>query len=60
LVSHDLHLVSKYADRVAFINNKTIECCGTPEEVFSNNKVIDVFGIDWNRVLVNENEKDDE
>jgi zinc transport system ATP-binding protein len=60
LVSHDLHLVSQYADRIAFINNKTIECCGTPEEVFSNDKVINVFGVDWNKFLVNKNEKDDE
>lgn len=60
LVSHDLHLVSEYADRIAFINNKTIECCGTAEEVFSNDKVIDVFGVDWNKFLVNKNEKDDE
>lgn len=60
LVSHDLHLVSKYADRIAFINNKTIECCGTPEEVFSNDKVIEVFGLDWNKVLANKNEKDDD
>jgi len=50
LVSHDLHLVAQYADRVAFINNKTIECCGTPKDVFSNNKVIDAFGIDWYKV----------
>ena len=60
LVSHDLHLVSQYADRIAFINNKTIECCGTAEEVFSNEKVIDVFGVDWNKVLVNKNERDDD
>ncbi|MBK5241609.1 metal ABC transporter ATP-binding protein [Clostridium sp.] len=60
LVSHDLPLVSRYADRIAFINNKTIECCGTPEEVFSNEKVIDVFGVDWNKVLINKNEEDDD
>lgn len=59
LVSHDLHLVSEYADRIAFINNKTVECSGTPKEVFSNDKVIDVFGVDWNKVMVNKNEKDD-
>ncbi|HEX3011952.1 MAG TPA: metal ABC transporter ATP-binding protein [Syntrophomonadaceae bacterium] len=45
LVSHDLKLVAEYADRVAFINNKTVECCGTPREVFSDRKVIDTFGI---------------
>lgn len=47
LVSHDLNLVAEYADRVAFVNNKTIECCGTPQEVFSNDKVIQTFGLDW-------------
>lgn len=47
LVSHDLNLVAEYADRVAFVNNKTIECCGTPDEVFTNDKVIQTFGLDW-------------
>jgi len=47
LVSHDLNLVAEYADRVAFVNNKTIECCGTPQEVFTNEKVIQTFGLDW-------------
>lgn len=49
LVSHDLNLVAEYADRVAFVNNKTIECCGTPQEVFSNEKVIQTFGLDWSK-----------
>lgn len=60
LVSHDLHIVSKYADRIAFVNNKTIECCGTPGEVFSNKKVIDVFGLDWNKAVANDNEKEND
>jgi len=50
LVSHDLRLVAQYADRVAFINNKTVECCGTPAEVFSNEKVIDLFNLDWPKI----------
>lgn len=45
LVSHDLNLVAKYADRVIFLNNKTVECAGTPKVVFSDKKVIDAFGI---------------
>ena len=49
LVSHDLNLVAEYADRVAFINNNTIECAGTPQEVFSNEKVIQTFGLDWSK-----------
>lgn len=49
LVSHDLNLVAEYANRVAFVNNKTIECVGTPQEVFSNEKVIQTFGLDWSK-----------
>lgn len=55
LVSHDLNLVAEYADRVAFVNNKTIECCGTPQVVFSDDKVIQTFGLDWS----NHFQKDD-
>jgi zinc transport system ATP-binding protein len=44
LVSHDLNIVKEKADKIAFINNKTIECLGTSEEVFGNAKVIQVFG----------------
>lgn len=49
LVSHDLNLVAEYADRVAFVNNMTIECVGTPKEVFNNEKVIQTFGLDWSK-----------
>lgn len=45
LVSHDLNLVAEYADRVALLNNKTIECIGTPDEVFGNEKTEEVFGL---------------
>jgi len=45
LVSHDLGMVEKYADRVIFVNNKTVELCGTPEEVFSNGGVAELFGL---------------
>ncbi len=60
LVSHDLNLVAEYADRIAFVNNKTIECVGTPQEVFSNEKVIQAFGLDWSeRYLRNEKDRVD-
>ena len=49
LVSHDLDVVYDYADRIAFLNNKTIECVGNPEEVFSNKNVIDTFGLRLNK-----------
>jgi zinc transport system ATP-binding protein len=46
LVSHDLSMVAKYADRVIFINNKTVESSGTPEKVFSDKNVRELFGLD--------------
>ncbi|NLE67699.1 MAG: ABC transporter ATP-binding protein, partial [Lentisphaerae bacterium] len=46
LVSHDLRLVKKYADRVALLNDKTIQAVGTPGEVFRHQKMAEVFGLD--------------
>ena len=43
LVSHDLDLVAKHADRVVFINNKEA-VVGTVEEVYSRDDFIEVFG----------------
>ncbi|MDD3365227.1 MAG: metal ABC transporter ATP-binding protein, partial [Syntrophomonas sp.] len=43
LVSHDLKLVAQYADRVVFLN-QTVQCVGTPEVVFNNEKAIQTFG----------------
>ena len=46
LVSHDLGLVQKYANRVVLLN-KVIECIGTPPEVFANPKILETFGALW-------------
>ncbi len=46
LVSHDLDMVLKHADRVVLLN-KTVQCSGTPEEVFSNQKAVQAFGTVW-------------
>lgn len=43
LVSHDLELVRKYADKVVLIDN-TILCQGKPEKVFADESFIKVFG----------------
>lgn len=44
LITHDLKVLLNYADKVAFLNNNTIEALGSPLEVFNNSKVINVFG----------------
>ncbi|NBJ14577.1 MAG: metal ABC transporter ATP-binding protein [Dehalobacter sp. 4CP] len=60
LVSHDLNLVAKYADRVILLNHATIECCGTAAEVFDNEKVIETFGMGWAKGNVESKRKEEE
>lgn len=43
LISHDLPLVARYADRVVFLD-RTVVCSGTPQEVFSRPEVRNTFG----------------
>ena len=42
LVSHDLNLVKKYADKVILLNHKIL-CEGTPEEVYQNKNFKEIF-----------------
>lgn len=46
LVSHDLDLVARYADRVVLVN-KTVVCSGSPREVFSDDRTAKIFGMSW-------------
>lgn len=43
MVSHDLAMVARYADRVVFID-RTLQCEGSPAEVFNNEKIIRGYG----------------
>lgn len=56
LVSHDLDLVEKYADRVILING-TVLCSGTPDEVFNDEKTSKVFGMSWYNSRANSDKK---
>jgi len=53
LVSHDLDLVAKYADRVVLLN-KTVISSGTPAEVFKDKKLWETFGTFWIKEKYNE------
>lgn len=44
LVSHDLDLVKKHADRVVLIDG-TVILNGAPEEVFSDKRLLETFGL---------------
>lgn len=46
LISHDLDLVAKYADRVVLLN-KTVINSGTPKQVFSDERTLKSFGISY-------------
>lgn len=43
LISHDLEQVAKHADQVVLLNKRVL-AAGTPEEVFSNDKMRRIFG----------------
>jgi zinc transport system ATP-binding protein len=51
LVSHDLDLVFKYADRVVLLKEEIL-CNGTPLEVFTNDKMVETFGMSWYRNVI--------
>jgi zinc transport system ATP-binding protein len=44
LISHDLDLVAKYADRVVLLN-RTVISSGTPKQVFGDERTLKSFGI---------------
>lgn len=46
LVSHDMDMVRKYADRVVLLN-KTVISEGPPEKVLESDSYYDVFSIKW-------------
>ena len=46
LVSHDLQLLSQYANRVILLK-QTIQCEGTPEYVFSHERTKELMGTFW-------------
>lgn len=43
LVSHDLEMVARFADRVVLLNGR-VEMCGTPREVYSSENMKELFG----------------
>ena len=45
LVTHDMDIVAKYANKIILMNQGTIELQGTPHEVFSQHEVLKNCGI---------------
>jgi len=57
LISHDLDIIEKYADRVILLNGKVL-CNGSPEEVFNNEITTKIFGMSWFKRRSNDHESD--
>lgn len=45
-VLHDLNLISQYADRVLLLNNGTVGAYGRSEDVFTKERIKQVYGLD--------------
>jgi zinc transport system ATP-binding protein len=50
LVSHDLEMVRKYADRVVLLNQTVLEA-GPPEKVFNSENFFNVFSLQWQKKI---------
>lgn len=48
LISHDMSMVQKYADRVVLLN-QTVLKIGPPDEVLESNNFFNVFSLGWQR-----------
>lgn len=55
VVLHDLPQAFQTADKIVVINDGRVEACGEPEEVYESGIVQNVFGVEFKRLLV-ENE----
>ncbi|MBC3888209.1 ATP-binding cassette domain-containing protein [Acetobacterium paludosum] len=58
LISHDLDIVEKYADRVILLNGKVL-CNGSPKEVFNNEITTKIFGMSWFKRRPTDHENDE-
>ena len=42
---HDLNIASRYADQVVLVHNNQIVALGLPDEVFTEEMIVNVFGV---------------
>lgn len=48
LISHDLDMVRKYADRVVLLN-QSVRMAGSPDEVLQSKEFYDIFSLRWQK-----------
>ncbi len=45
-VLHDINLAARYCDRIALLNQGSLEAIGTPDEVINSETILNVYGVD--------------
>jgi iron complex transport system ATP-binding protein len=53
MISHDINITAKYADRIIMLNGGTIYAVGTPKEVLTKENLRIVYGVDADIIDVN-------
>jgi iron complex transport system ATP-binding protein len=53
MISHDINITAKYADRIIMLNGGTIYAVGTPQEVLTKENLRKVYGVDADVIEVN-------
>ena len=53
MISHDINITAKYADKILMIANGGIYAYGTPKEVLTKESLRDVYGVDADIIDVN-------
>ena len=46
MISHDINISAKYADKIIMLAGGTIHAAGTPKEVITSENLLDVYGVD--------------
>ena len=53
MISHDINITAKYADKILMISGGGIYSYGTPSEVLTKEALRDVYGVDADIIEVN-------
>ena len=53
MICHDLNIASKYSDKIIMMSEGTIHSIGTPEEVLTEENILEVYGVE-SKVVIDE------
>ncbi|MBO4569538.1 MAG: ABC transporter ATP-binding protein, partial [Candidatus Methanomethylophilaceae archaeon] len=53
MISHDINITAKYADKILMLSGGGVYSYGTPSEVLTKEAIRDVYGVDADIIDVN-------